>query len=123
MKKYKCANCKSEVIKLPSQVARSKSGNVFCNRSCSTSFNNQFKTGTNHPNYKNGATASRKRVFEERGYVCEKCGYCKIPEILQVHHKDRNRQNNENSNLLILCPNCHQEDHFLAKDGRYFLTG
>jgi predicted HNH restriction endonuclease len=43
---------------------------------------------------------------------CEKCNYSKI-EILQVHHKDKNRQNNSLENLKLLCPNCHAERHYL----------
>lgn len=50
---------------------------------------------------------------------CEKCGYNNILELLQVHHKDRNRKNNAEENLIVLCPNCHHEDHFNAKDGFY----
>lgn len=42
---------------------------------------------------------------------CEHCGYDKIPEILGVHHKDKNRNNNNISNLIVLCPNCHSIEH------------
>ncbi len=54
------------------------------------------------------------RLIEERGKNCEKCGYNKF-EILQVHHKDRNRNNNVLENLELICPNCHYEEHFLEK--------
>ena len=43
--------------------------------------------------------------------ACDRCGYSKKPEILGVHHKDRDRKNNELSNLEISCPNCHSEEH------------
>jgi len=36
-----------------------------------------------------------------------------------VHHKDRNRENNEIENLELLCPNCHSEDHFINGDGQF----
>lgn len=39
--------------------------------------------------------------------------------ILKVHHKDRNRKNSLPDNLEILCPNCHDLEHFLQKDGVY----
>jgi 5-methylcytosine-specific restriction endonuclease McrA len=42
---------------------------------------------------------------------CERCGYDDKPGILQVHHKDRDRENNALSNLEVLCPNCHAEEH------------
>jgi 5-methylcytosine-specific restriction endonuclease McrA len=54
------------------------------------------------------------RLLELRGQQCERCRYSKY-EILQVHHKDRNRQNNELSNLELICPNCHYEEHYLEK--------
>jgi 5-methylcytosine-specific restriction endonuclease McrA len=42
---------------------------------------------------------------------CERCGYDKEPQILGVHHKDRNRNNNGLSNLEVLCPMCHSLEH------------
>lgn len=54
------------------------------------------------------------RLLNQRGRVCERCGYNKY-EILQVHHKDKNRDNNELNNLELICPNCHYEEHLLEK--------
>ena len=56
--------------------------------------------------------ALKTRLSEIRGRNCERCGYAKF-EILQIHHKDRNRNNNDLSNLELICPNCHYEDHCL----------
>jgi hypothetical protein len=42
---------------------------------------------------------------------CNRCGYNSEPRILGVHHKDRDRNNNELSNLEVLCPNCHSLEH------------
>jgi len=52
------------------------------------------------------------RLLKERGKKCERCNYNKY-EILQIHHKNRDRNNNELSNLELICPNCHYEEHFL----------
>jgi hypothetical protein len=52
--------------------------------------------------------------MDERGKHCERCDYGKY-EILQIHHKDRNRSNNDMSNLELICPDCHYEEHFLEK--------
>ncbi|MBA2585428.1 MAG: HNH endonuclease [Chthoniobacterales bacterium] len=49
----------------------------------------------------------RKRAFAHYDPVCAHCGYG-IPDILEVAHIDGSRQNNEISNLVILCPNCHK---------------
>ncbi len=42
---------------------------------------------------------------------CTLCGYDEFVEALQVHHKDRNRHNNERYNLVVLCPICHYLIH------------
>lgn len=53
--------------------------------------------------------------------VCEECG-CPAewngrPLSLELHHIDGNSNNNELSNLKILCPNCHQQtDNFRGKN-------
>jgi hypothetical protein len=39
-----CSNCQTSVIKSRKELKRSKSGNHFCSRSCSASFNNKNKT-------------------------------------------------------------------------------
>jgi 5-methylcytosine-specific restriction endonuclease McrA len=48
-----------------------------------------------------------------RGLItkCNRCGFAEYPLILGVHHKDRNRDNNQPKNLEILCPNCHSIEH------------
>jgi 5-methylcytosine-specific restriction endonuclease McrA len=64
-------------------------------------------------------TDYRELAKRHKLFVCERCNYDRYPEILEVHHKDRNRENNTIENLLILCPTCHMEDHFLNKDGKW----
>lgn len=43
---------------------------------------------------------------------CQICGYNRLPQILHVHHIDRNTSNNNIENLLVVCPTCHAEVHF-----------
>ncbi|KQL21872.1 hypothetical protein AN957_09995 [Cytobacillus solani] len=50
----------------------------------------------------------RKKALRYYGDSCNRCG---INENLQVHHKDRNRSNNELDNLEVLCYDCHSEEH------------
>lgn len=42
---------------------------------------------------------------------CARCGYCEFKSSLHVHHPDKNRDNNDPSNLIVLCSNCHQGLH------------
>src|SRR5207244_1733993 len=40
----------------------------------------------------------------------ERCSSCGAEGVrLETHHRDRNRQNNDESNLQLLCCNCHKE--------------
>jgi 5-methylcytosine-specific restriction endonuclease McrA len=38
---------------------------------------------------------------------CESCGFSESA-ILEIDHIDANRANNDLSNLMLLCPNCHR---------------
>ncbi|MBK5215428.1 MAG: HNH endonuclease [Candidatus Pacebacteria bacterium] len=86
-----------------------------CSRSCSNKYRIGIKYKLGRP--KDVARTFRilkLRLFEERGKKCERCGYNKH-EILQVHHKNRKRTDNNVENLEIICPNCHYEEHLLKK--------
>jgi predicted nucleic acid-binding Zn ribbon protein len=89
----------------------------FNKKSCSRSCANKLRIGTtySHESRKSKVKSYKMlkvRLLKIRGYRCERCGYDKY-EILQVHHKDRNSSNNELTNLELICPNCHFEDHYL----------
>ena len=51
--------------------------------------------------------AYRKLAFAHYQAQCVHCGFG-IKEVLEVAHIDCNRQNNDISNLVILCPTCHR---------------
>ena len=109
--KVKCTNCGKEVNKSPAQIKRSKTGNVFCSRSCSNATNNKlFKSGENHPNYVSGSGSYRNRKLKESEGKCEECGFDNIL-ALEVHHKDGDRKNNSIDNLELLCCNCYTIKH------------
>lgn len=57
--------------------------------------------------------ATVRKAMLRRGLLtqCVRCGYDTRPDILGVHHKDRNRNNNALDNLEVLCPNCHSLEH------------
>lgn len=42
--KVRCTGCNKEIIKRKTEIKKSKSGNSFCSRSCSTTYNNKNKT-------------------------------------------------------------------------------
>lgn len=106
-KEIPCAVCQKPIL--------SGLNRKTCSRKCS----NHYRAGIK---YKNGHLkdkvksnqALKLRLIDERGKTCERCGYNKY-EILQIHHKNRDRKNNNLDNLELICPNCHYEEHFLEK--------
>ncbi len=86
-----------------------------CSRTCSNKNRSGIKYKIGRPR-DNAQTirAIKLRIIRERGGKCERCSYSK-QEIIHVHHKDRNKKNNELTNLELICPNCHYEEHYLEK--------
>ena len=86
-----------------------------CSRSCANTHRSGIKYKIGSPNDKvKSQQALKLRLIDVRGRNCERCGYNKY-EVLQVHHKNRDRNNNDLKNLELICPNCHYEEHFLEK--------
>lgn len=86
-----------------------------CSRKCSNINRIGIQYKINRPKDKVKWQRGLKiRLLNTRGNKCERCGYDKY-EILQVHHKNRDRDNNTLNNLELICPNCHFEEHYLEK--------
>ena len=112
-KECACATCGKAVWKTKKAMDKSQSGDVFCSHSCAAKKSNMSRS-----DYK---WAYRSLALRKLPNVCAICGYSEVPEVLHVHHIDRDRQNNDISNLQILCPTCHYVDHFTNRDGPYKL--
>ncbi len=104
-KEHPCVVCSKPIL--------ASANKKTCSRSCANTHRagNLYKTGARKDKvqYQRGL---KMRLLEAREPVCERCGYDKY-EIINVHHKDRNRQHNDFENLELLCPNCHAEEHYL----------
>jgi len=84
-----------------------------CSRSCANKHRIGIQYKINRPRDKVFSERALKiRLIKERGKRCERCGFDKF-EILQTHHRDKNKNNNELYNLELICPNCHYEEHYL----------
>ena len=58
--------------------------------------------------YNGIGSTMRRAILEKRALGrCEKCGLAE-PQVLEVDHIDANRTNNDPSNLMLLCANCHK---------------
>jgi hypothetical protein len=54
----------------------------------------------------------RRALLRERGHSCEICKnseWCTQPIPIELDHMDGNSDNNDRSNLRLVCPNCHAQ--------------
>lgn len=95
-----CRHCGKEFKTSPSDAKH----RLYCSKSC---VNKESKK-----TFKPSFTTVRK-AMQARGLInkCNRCGFNTVPDILGVHHKDRDHTNNDLSNLEVLCPNCHSIEH------------
>ena len=108
-KTRQCANCLTEVN------ARS----VYCSPQC----HSEFRYKQYIEMWKNGevsgltgkyqiASYIRRYLFVKYNNKCSQCGWGQVNPFtgkvpLEVHHTDGDYTNNEEGNLVLLCPNCH----------------
>ena len=86
-----------------------------CSRSCANIHRVGIQYKINSPKDKvKSQRALKIKILKDRSKKCERCSYKKY-QILEIHHRDRNRNNNNLENLLLICPNCHAEEHLLEK--------
>jgi len=111
-----CSYCNKKFYMNNSKKKNSKSGLYFCCRNHKDLA--QRIGGVKEIMPRHYGTGSGDYSFAKKNY-CEDCGYNKIPQILHVHHIDRDRTNNKVDNLVCICPTCHEERHFLTKSGRF----
>ena len=52
-----------------------------------------------------------KKIFERYYWNIDCCMICWNKENLQIHHKDKNRRNNDSTNLVKICVDCHIKAH------------
>ena len=97
-----CAFCGKEVYITPNRKSKSKSGLIFCSHGCNASYFNPITK------LKDNSSGYRVKAFKEYEHKCAICGWCEDERVLEVHHIDEDRTNNDIKNLMILCPICHK---------------
>lgn len=106
---FKCSYCSTEFISMKSRLRKSKTNNHFCSNDCkykaASSLSCEYATGPKPKEI--GLSTYRNRALIMLKNECVRCGYHEHVELLDVDHIDSNRQNNDISNLQILCVMCH----------------
>ncbi len=111
-KTIKCKACGKSIFRSLAQLRHSKSGESFCSKSCYYKKRNSFYAEDKHPRWTNGESSYRDIMI--RNGLVKKCARCNLEDtrILVVHHIDHNRKNNNKSNLISVCHNCHYLIHY-----------
>ena len=107
MNVFHCENCGKEIIRRNSDITKNKSGYFYCSRQCGNEYKNKIKV--ENVDWNNSIWSYRRRAFEKYEHKCCVCGWAEDERILEVHHIDEDRSNNEISNLCIICPICHRK--------------
>lgn len=117
--KLNCDWCKKSFSKQSSKLTNSKSGFYFCTKECKDNAQKIDGLKEIHPNhYKDGYSNYSERAFKKYGCKCVDCNIT-IKALLQVHHKDGNRENGDIKNLEIVCSNHHALRHMVFRNGNW----
>ena len=111
-----CSYCGESFVRSKSHLENSKSGLYFCCRE-HKDLAQRLESGKQfdylRPSHYGVEQSTQYRALAFRSYPhqCAICGYHDDDDIslLDVHHIDSDRENNDLDNLIILCPNCHRK--------------
>ena len=110
-----CAHCGVKFYKNTTKQKLSKSRLYFC---CRKHKDQAQRLGgiqaimPSHFGPGNGKHSYRQTILNNRPAICERCQFDKHAAAIVIHHKDRNRENNTDENLEVLCANCHAIEHW-----------
>jgi hypothetical protein len=116
---YPCDGCGKLVIRTPAQIV----GHIFCGMKCAGV--TRIKGGKSHPKWKGGVSPyapefnkwKREKIKRRDGHRCRICGNIGTAKHgLEVHHRDQDKANNDDSNLITLCKVCHDSVHRGTKE-------
>ncbi len=109
-----CARCAKPCIRTPATIL----GQVFCSRECASS--TQFGKKENHFKWRGGISPypleftkwTREKIRKRDSHKCRHCGKSATKKNrLEVHHRDEDKTNNSDCNLVTLCRRCHNDVH------------
>jgi hypothetical protein len=109
-KQVKCEYCEAPLTRLASYNNRRRDKHNFCNMHCVGKWN-AWKDGHSRGYH-------YKQYKPLMNTLEQKCSVCGDTEKLCCHHIDEDYENNELSNLAIMCASCHSKHHWITRPVR-----
>ena len=110
----KCRNCNKDFKRIRNTLG------IYCSIKCQKDFEFQLKVENWKNNLELGYTGKtiqlkkfiKRYLYQKHGTKCSECGWDKKhpsdnKPLTEIDHIDGNAKNCVESNLRILCPNCH----------------
>lgn len=117
-----CAYCGKPIRRQPSVIEASATNTFFCCREHKDK-GQRLDSGIESiqpDHYGSGEKNYRKRKLREiEEPQCSECQRTLPEPVLQVHHIDGDRKNNNLDNLEVLCPTCHELRHYHEGTGKW----
>lgn len=109
-----CGLCQRRFYMNETKKKNSKSGFYFCCRAHKDEAQRIGGIKEIMPAHYDVASKNtyRRIAYAVKPKKCERCSYDEHEAAIVVHHIDHNRQNNDISNLEVLCANCHAIEHW-----------
>jgi len=108
----KCALCGCDFERKLSKAKGSRSGLYFCTRKCKDEAQKLGGIKEIQPShFGTSKEIDYRSLFSEEELICVRCGYCEFKCCVEIHHIDKDRTNNDKSNLVPLCSCCHMGLH------------
>jgi hypothetical protein len=100
------------------EITKNKKNKYYCSGECwredkFLSYISAWQAGSLDGSIKNGVSQTLKRYLIRK--LEGKCSECQLDEwmgkpiVLEMEHIDGDSYNNHESNLTLLCPNCHSQ--------------
>ena len=111
--KPKCVVCGTRTVKWSTYTTKSGEVHYYYEPECTICYNNR-KGNPQHAGYKTPSNEwcnKLKYKALQNGINIHKCQKCGWEGYCHMHHSDEDTRNDNMANLIVLCPNCHMDEH------------